>query len=537
MPIVPINYFGGGLAEDYVRGGTGECSICRQFDLLTYPYRLQPLRGMSATGEINNANFKIGNMIYDSTGKMFGIGVHYGGTPANGQLLKKVAYGATDYWKAFTNAQLTGAALSESAGHYDFLVDYPETGNTRKIHWSSTNILACSDPDDASSATTTALTFSVIGQGYVHPKDKTLYFPYQTTTATIIGKITPNATPFSGLTNVALTVRSDTTYRPYCLSHYGDYLAVPLCRSNAAAGGGGVNTSIVGLWDRSNTTLFSETIPWGDGLLKVLNNIDGTLIGISEGGGSSTTRQDQDRIQIKIWDGGAEPTLIREIVGTRLTTTPPALSLNHRVNFVRNKRLYFSANIVNGDTDINYYGLFSIGKNRYGQWTLNNERIMTNDGSETNTICAAMVGDYLTSAYTTDGSTTPENATVTKTINGNVLASIYAATSSWESCLNPNMPEGDKRKRKQLMGVYVKTLPLPAAATVTVEYRVDADRNDSWTTVISNTTDSSVSDEKTVDNSGERFVDGYNYEFRVTSTGGGIITEIGYQYEILDTQL
>ena len=515
MPIIPITNFGNGWANDYVRGGIGECSVCKQFDILTYPYRLQPLRGMTNNGEPTNT--LLGNMILGANGIFYGIGANPSST-TQGRLYKRTGIGASDFWQSFSVAQ---NASNTSAINYDFLVHYPEMGATRKLFWSDPANILSSDPNDAgSSANTYALTFTTLGQGIVHPKDKVLYFPYQTSTKTLIGKISYHASnEFTNVNNTAMELPN--RYRIYNLSWYGDYLAIPMTTS-----GGSENRSVVGFWDRDTSlTTINETIPWGEGNLKVLNNLNGVLIGISEFGGNNPNTQDIDKIQIKAYAGGTEPIILKEIVATRLTTTAPTCSINHRVNFVHDNRLYFSVNVSNGGTAPSYYGVWSIGKNKQGIWTLNLERMATNDNSETGVIACAKSGDFFTMVHTTAG-------TLTYTVNGNTLSNIYNATSVYESTINPEMPEDDRPKKKKLKSVRATYLPLPTDGVVTMQYRVDASANGAWTTIFTESTDGKVRTEAKFDSNKNQFTDGTNYEFRLTSTEGAIITSFAYDYEV-----
>lgn len=521
--LVHLNRFDGGIADDYTRPGSGQCAMCKGFDVFTYPFRLQPLRGMTSSGELTGSNLR--NIILGTNGTMYGIGENPLSADV-GELYKRTGYGSSDFWTDFGTDQIASSSSSESAGHYDFLVHFPEMGATRKLFWSCNNLLIASDPADGGGSTDTdTLVFTNIGQGLVHPKHTALYFPYTTSSATYIGSIENHATDCFGAVDYTL-LSLPNRYRAYCLSHYGAFLAIPLTVS------GRPNGSIVALWDPTDTAArVQETIPWGDGLLKVLNNLNGALIGISVlSGENSAAAQDVDKLQVKIWEGGAEPVLIKELVATRTTTTAPSCAINQRVNFIHNNRLYFSVNLVNGDADANYYGLWSVGKNKLGQWTVVCERGATNDNSETGVIAAAFYGDFLSTIHSSEG-------TLTYTQNGNVLADIYGATSFYETGLNPQMPEADRYKKKKLEGIYCTFLALPAAASVTVKYRVNSLRSGAWTTIKVESTDGATRMEALYDTNMGQLSDFTDVEFRLESTGGAIITGFGYKYDTLDTQL
>ena len=514
--LIPITYFGGGIARDYAQGRTGECSICKNFDVLSLPNRLQPTRTVSVGTEPTDT--EIGNIIMASNGEMYGVGTNpVDGTA--GELYRRTAFGSGNVWADFSTDQLSGAAPN-----YDFLVYWPESGATtaRNIFWASANLLVRSA--EGSSAVTQALTFSTIGQGLVHPKDKKLYFPYQTSDAFKIGIFSSNTADFSGL-GTPWTVLSSTRYRAYCLSNYGDYLAIPM---TAASTGGGVHRSSVGLWDRDTSlTTFNETIPWGAGALKVLNNLSGALIGISEYLGDNTGTahsSDIDKIEIKVFTGGSEPETVKELIVNKISTTSPSCILNPRVNFIHNNRLYFSANLVGGGED--HYGVYSVGRNLFGEWTVQLEYQTVGA-----CLAAAMNGNFLSLVDTTVGS-------VRSSVYGtDIDGTTFSTQSIWDSCINPDMPVADKRKMKKLVGVYANYLPLPSAAEVIMQYRVDSTKSGAWTTIFTETTNSAVLTEKVKDSDGAQFKEGVSYEFRLISTGGAIITEWGYKYETLNSQL
>lgn len=526
---INITNFGNGVADDYSNGGLGEFSVSKHFDILTYPNRLQPLRGMTTTGEPTNS--ALGNMILALNGGFYGIGVQPA-SPTLGELWKKTGFGATSYWQEFNTIQSSGQAVA-----YDFLVDFPEANGgsqPKTMYWAAgqgggAGILLASNPSDGSSISSSSLPFTTIGQGLVHPKNHKLYFPYQDTsspTIPYIGRISAHASDAFGSISLTLFQGIPKRYRVYCLSHYGDYLAIPM----TTIYGGSADSSVVGLWDKdeSLTTDFNSTIPWGTGRLKILNNLSGILIGISEvGTGDSATTQDIDAISIKIYEGGSEPREIKLLTVQRLTTTNVSAIINTNVNFIKNNRLYFSINLVGGGND--QYGLWSVGKNRNGRWTVFRERIATDDNSETGIIAAAIRGDYVTTVHTAIG-------TITRTVNGTSLSSIFSATSSYESCVNPEMPEIDRPRIKKLVSVYATYLPLPVAGQVIMEQRKESSANGAWTTIFTETTDGRVLTEASANADGSQFDDGVNWEFRLKSTGGAIITGYGYKYEVVKSQ-
>ncbi len=508
-----ISNFHSGIADDKYSGGIGEFAITKQFDILTYPNRLQPLRVMTA----DTANTGIGNIQLFSDGLLYGVGLN----SANSRLWQRSGYGASDVWQHIpTTDQIGGAAPA-----YNLLVEYADVGSSRTIFWAETNVIRIGDKLGGSASASNSLTFTNIGQGFVHPKDKILYIPYDNKiTLNNAGTWNGGATIGSGTPTAAFTLPAQ--YQIPCLTNYGNYLAIP----SFTAFGTGVNGSMVYLSDRDTSqTTFAESINWGQGQLKVLNNLDGVLIGISmtapTPGGNAN--QDSASIQIKGYSGGTEPFPIKELIAQHLPAiSVPVVTINQRVNFVYKNRLYFSVNIVptDGISD-SYYGLFSVGKNKVnGRYTVVLERMATQDGSETGVIAAAIIGDFVSMCHTAVG-------TLTCTANG---AAQYGATSVYESVVNPEMPETEKTLKKQLMSVMVNTLPLTSGQQVVMKYRVDT--TGAWITVFTKTStspDTNLVFYHSQKPASGQFTAGTNIEFRLESTGGAVITSFGYNYNIL----
>lgn len=493
MKQITINNFGGGMANDKYAGGSGEFSTSRQFDILTYPNRLFPTISMEA----GTASTGIGNMITASDGIVYGVGTQ-SDNQNNGGLWYVDGSGV---WQFLT------ASGGVAGPKYNFLIEYKRYGAKSILFMDNTIMVAV---DKANNLSTTAATFTptAIGQGFVHPKDNILYVPYQISGTTVLGTMTATSWAPAIFTLPA-------QFAPALLTNYGDYLAMGCSVSNPT-----YFSSTVYLWDRdTSNTLPNESITWGDGYLQVLNNLNGALVGVL-----SYSSNDSTSILIKGWSGGEVQT-IKEIIIPKLTTTSPTVTINPRVNFIHRNRLYFSVDIAGGGTSPSHKGLWSVGKNKNGQWSVTVERFASTDGTDVSVLAATFKLDYLYACHTAEG---------TLTDNGNIsstLTTAYASTSYWESVVNPNMPDTDKVKKKKLMSVAVHTLPLTTSGQVIVKYRVDS--NGDWITVFTKTSTSPDTDlvfyESNKPASGQ-FTDGYNYEFRVESTGGAQIVGITYKY-------
>jgi hypothetical protein len=508
MRTITVNNFGAGIADDIYGGAAGEFSISKHFDILSYPNRLYPLRGMSA----DTTGTGIGNVLVGSDGAFYGLGWDIANDPGgpSAGIWKR---GASS-WTQFTHSPAQDVI-------YPLFVEYHTSGGVRSlIHASGGNKIVITALDDSAIATH-SLTFTNIAQGVVHPKNDILYIPYD-------NKIAVNNN--GSWTDIGFTAPAN--YRITSVAPYENSLAIACTPSvNGVDYGGSGNNSIVLLWDmNTSNTLADETINW-NGSLKVINNLGRVLIGISDVGGATSNILDQDSIQIQAYAGG-EPEPILEIPTIKQTTTTPDASINPRVNFINRKRMYFSINIESGSTSPTYRGLWSIGKSkRTGRYVVTLERIATTDNSETGVLAAAIAGDKCSMVHTTEGTLTFTNTTAS-------TGDQWTATSVHETCVNPQMPFNPHRgvldpiKQKQLVAFAVHYLPLPSSGQVVAKYRVDGG---AWTTIFTETTDGAVVTEMTVDASGSQFTSGRNYEFRLESTGFAQILGYSYKYELHDT--
>ena len=363
-------------------------------------------------------------------------------------------------------------------------------------------------------------------------------------TSSIIGPMVfdPDAGPVSWI-NMPLVTGSGA--ESYSAQIGNTNILTVYANGNGAGGfssyGVGVNGSMVYLWNTTDTT-WSEQINWGQGQLKILNNLNGALIGISmtgpsAGGGSN---QDSTSIYIKEYTGGIQPVLIRELIAQNIPGTgAPSVVINPNVNFVYNNRLYFSINTtVNGT--LQYVGLWSVGKNKVnGRYSVTLERMATQAGTETGVLAAAIQGDFVSMAHTAVG-------TLTCTANGQTSSGTFGATSVYESVINPMMGTNRYTRlhplmRKQLLTFAVHTYPLKTGQTVVGKFRVDSDASADWVTAFTKTSTSpdtfTTAYEQVRDATGTSFNQGRNFQFRLESTGGAIITGYTYTYEVLKTNL
>lgn len=508
MKTIHVSNFGGGMASDIYAGLPGEFSTTRNFDILTYPNRLYPLPSMVTT----TAGTVVQNITVASDLIVYGAGKESSGT--GGSIWKTTGSG----WSEMSNS------FSGDVGGSNCLFDYPSNGSGKTIiYGGDDHRLTYVHPDGATSLTQSA-SFSgtpVVGSlsnGYVHPTDDIAYVGYTNATATYIARKNGSI----AMEDAVLTL--PLRYRVVSITKYQDYLAIG-CTSYSIGlvPSGSPQTSVVFLWDRSATT-WNYEIQWGDNSLFALNNVNGTLVGIS-----TYQENDYGSVLVRGYAGGEAETLQEILITRQDPANSPTFNVYPRVNFVHRGRMFFSCDLVGGGTSPSHKGLWSVGKNKQGRWVCTVERFASTDGSDVSVISAAFRLGYLFANHTAAGTLTVGS---TSTDGWDIE---YQDPSIYESVVNPEMPDGDKILEKNLKAVAVHYLPLPATGQVVLQYRVDS--AGSWTTIFTETTDGATETEAVRTATTVQFLPGRNYEFRLESTGNAQITGFTYTYDFLKSDL
>lgn len=506
MTKVVINNFSGGIVNDPRDTSAGVSRVVTNFDINTSPNRLIPFRS-SEDGNSNASNDLMRSWcIAKNTSTPT--------TASDFSLFGLARQTATDKVRIFKKNLTTGAATdlddnawtetanntasANSTVNYGCFVFYPKLGMIFGGH--ANRYIFEYDPDGGTAFNETdadLTSYTNLGQGIVHTKDDILYIPYD-------NKIAKNDN--GSWTVAALTIPTQFYISSIC--EFGNYIAI------ACAPVDGVSNSRVYLWDRSTTlTTISENIDWGSGTLKVIEEISGYLVGISLYGGQSNTFNDK---LIFRYFSGAGAVAYKEVLGT----TGSNLTISKQKI---NNRIYFQASItLNGAVreGVWSYGLTPNGFNLVHERTPNNDTALSGGALRG----FFYTGDYLFQAFTTSGGT----HTVTKTDD----TATYSATSIYESIINPKMATEDRIKLKQLTSISVGYKTQSAVSgQIVVKYKVDGG---SYTTALTATT-TGVQVFETKDAVGVPFTKGREYEFRIESTLGADVIEIGYGYDVIPT--
>lgn len=497
MPI--ITNFGRGIVNDSRETTPGVSQYVGNFDIFTSPNRLIPYRS-SEDGNSNSVNDLMRTWCVAPNGStyyLYGLG-RQTATDKVRIFIKALSTGAaTDLDDNGWTETANNTASAQSTVNYNCFVYYPKLNMIFGGHGGRYIFEYDPDGGTAFNETDADLTsFTNLGQGIVHSKDDILYIPYD-------NKIAKNDN--GSWTVAALTLPSQYYITSIC--EFNNYIAI------ACAPLSGVGNSRLFIWDRSTTlATISESIDWGSGNLKVLEEIGGYIVGISHVSG---TPQFKDRIVFRYYTGAGYQTTKEILVSSGANLTISKQKTNNRI--------YFMMSVTINGTRRD--GVWSFGRMPDNTWNLVHERSVNNDTATTGAVRGFYyIGDYLFQAFTLSNG----NHTVTKTDDQET----YSHTSIWESTINPAMPEEDKFKKKQLTSIIIRYAPLPATnGQVIVKYKVDGG---SYTTVFTETGDNVVFTEMPSAN-GTGFTAGRDYEFQINSSGGGEIVGFEYNYDILET--
>lgn len=506
MKTITVNKFNEGIKNDPRAVSSAGARVVTNFDVLSNQHKMTPYRdsedGDSGASTSQKQNFCVA-LRTGTTYNLYAVGRQSAANKAE-VLMKSLSTGSStdlddNAWATPTNNQSAVATPN-----FNLFVYYAkrnrifgaEAGTTI---WSFDPSSSAAWGDESHS-----LTYTSLAQGLVHSKDDVLYIPYSDGSGT--PKIAKNDN--NSWTDAALTLPADLYITSIC--EHGNYLAI------GCAPRSGVGHSRVFLWDRdSSLATLSDSIDWGEENLYVLEEIDGILVGVSLAGGiGSAAVRFNDRVIFR-YASVSNAIKFAELIGGSSTNVRLAKQK-------LNNRLYFMMSItLNGSVR---EGVWSVGRNDpyspmsiVHERTPNNDTALTANGGLRNFI---FVGDYCFISYL--------NASGAYALSKTNDSESYTATSIFESLINPEMLELDRLLTKKLISVGATYEPLPTGGQVVVRYKVDGG---SWVTVFTESTAGATRTEPyTITASGVQFTDGVEYEFRIESTGGAVVTGLKYKY-------
>ena len=490
---INIEDWSGGIADDVRLATPNAFSISKHFDIFSNPKRLTPYRSLEADTEtsISSTDLKqyfVRDFVYASaSAKLYGLGQ----TGAGLTKIVQKADATTGLWTTPASSEGNGAVQNGCLVEYkDYLWGFQ--GTTQVFRWG----LLSGSPSITDSQGTVG-TITSVAQGII-AKDDQLYIPYNNKLA----RVSSNST----VTDAVLTLPTNLKITSIC--NLGNYLAIGCAPISTFNG-----QSKVFLWNLTSEDV-QETIDWGEGELRVLENIEGTLVGVTDRYLNNATGAGRGSMIVQIFPGGA-PQVIKEVFTLALSGKTIPIS-----KAVKNNRLFWAAKIMTNTAGTTYNeGIWSFGRKNYKyDYALTLDII--DENIDTDGIQAfGTAANYFFIAHSLDGSVDKTNDAAT-----------YSFTSIYESQV---FNFGDVTSDKRLDSVKVSYRSQAAGETVTLKYRVDGAT--SWTTIGSDAVDASLS--RTfinIESTGAEFSSGKEFEFRLESTGGAEITGFRARATILD---
>jgi hypothetical protein len=490
---IKLPNFSGGISDDPREANATKFQTAKHFDVFSNPTRLTPYRSLET--DTNDGSTSTGMKQYvvkdyvfaSASAKLYGLGQ----TGSGFTKIVSKADATVGNWTLDASSEGNGAVQNGCLIEYkDYLWGFQ--GTTQIFKWG----LLSGTPSITNSASSTT-TITSVAQGLVF--NDYLYLPYNNR----IWRAT-DATTFS---DGYLVLPSN--YKITSLTAFGKYIAIGCAPISTYNG-----VSKVFLWDGTSTDV-QESIDWGEGELRVLETIEGMIVGITDRYLNNSTGAGRGSMIIQVYSGGI-PQVVKEVFTQALTGKSIPLSKS-----VKNNRLFWAAKIMTNSAGTTYNeGIWSFGrKNVNYPFALSLDII--DENINTNGIQAfGTAGNYFFITHSNDGSIDKTNDAAT-----------YAFTSVYESQIF-NFDEEDKDKTLQAVKVMFRKLA--TGETITAKYRVDGAT--SWTTIGTYSTVGGVSRTfMNIEATGAAFASGNEYEFRLESTGGAEITGMRAKARVNDT--
>ncbi len=480
---ISISDFSGGISDDARKDSANGFQITKHFDIFSNPKRLTPYRSLevdtsTSVSATDLKQYFVRDFLYTTgSAKLYGLG-------QTGAGLTKILQKADATMGLWTTPASSEGASAVQNGCFVEYKDYiwGFQGTTQVWKWG----LLSGTPAITDSAGTVG-TITSVAQGVI-AKDDNLYLPYNNK----LVRVSSNGT----VTDAVLTL--PTNFKINSICNFGDYLAIACAPISSFAG-----NSKVFLWNLTSTEV-QAVIDWGEGELRILETVEGLLVGVTDRYLNNSTGAGRGSMIIQVYSGG-NPQIYKEIFTQALTGKSIPLS-----KALKNNRLFWSAKIMTNSAGTTYNeGIWSFGrKNVKYDYTLTLDVIDENVG--TSGIQAfGTASNYFFVAHSNDGSVDKTNDAAT-----------YAFTSLYESQIfNFN----DVDHLKTLNKVKAAFRALATGEIVTLKYRLDGAT--AWTTIGSVSTVGELSRTfVNIESTGEVFTAGKEVEFRLESSGGAEIT-------------
>ena len=491
---IKIQNFSGGVSDSPREDNVSKFQVSKHFDAFSDPSRLIPYRSLEADTETSVSatdlkQYAVRDFMYASAStKLYGLGQTAGGLT---KIVQK-AVAESGLWTLPATSEGNGAVKNGCLVEYkDYLWGFQ--GTTQVFRWG----LLSGSPSITNSQGTVA-TITSVAQGVI-AKDDNLYLPYNNK----IVRVNASGT----VQDAVLTL--PTNFKITSITNYNNYLAIGCAPISTFNG-----VSKVFLWNLISPDV-QEAIDWGEGELRVLETIEGILVGITDRYLNNATGAGRGSMIIQVYQGGA-PQVIKEVFTQALSGKTMPLS-----KAVKNNRVFFAAKVMTNSAGTEYNeGIWSFGRKNVNYpfaFTLD----VIDENINTSGIQAfGTAANYFFIAHSADGSVDKTND-----------ASTFTFTSIYESQV---FDFGDVDSDKTLQSLKVSFVKLPTGGSLTAKYRLDGAT--SWTTIGTFTTVGELSRNfLNIESSGDSFASGREYEFRLESTGGLEITGFLLKARVNDT--
>jgi len=496
LQLISINNFSGGISDDPRKVTNTEFQISKHFDIFSKPNKLIPYRSLSA--DTNDGSTSTGmkqyflkDFIYASTSaKLYALGQNASGKT-------KIVYKAdatTGNWTLPASSEGNGAVKNGCFVEFkDYMFGFQGTNQIFK--WgtlSGTPTITDSVAIDA--GTTLGSTITSVAQGLIG-RDDNLYLPYNNKLVRVNG----TSSGLGTIQDAVLTL--PTNLKIVSLANYGNYLAIG-CAPVASYNG----TSKVFIWNLRSSDV-TETIDFGEGDLRLIETIEGQIIGVTDRYLNNSIGAGIGSLIIQNYSQGSSQ-VVKELFTTKLVGSSMPI-----YKAVKNNRLFFSAKIMTNSTGTEYNeGIWSFGRKNANYPFVLSLDIIDENVNSSGIQSFGLAGNYFFISHSADGSIDKTSSTET-----------YSFTSIYESQIY-NL--GDASMLKRMTKFSITTDPI-VTGTITCKLKVDDDS--SWTTFGTYSTTGGVArDFFNIESSQLDFPTFGEIKLRLESTGGAIIT--GYSF-------
>jgi len=332
-----------------------------------------------------------------------------------------------------------------------------------------------------------ANTISTVAQGVIG-KDGYLYLAYNNTIVRVWNTGYVQDQVLKLPTNLKIT----------SICNFNNYLAIGTAPKDGFNG-----VSKVFLWNFSATDV-TEAIDWGEGELRIIENIEGMIVGITDRYLNNASGVGRGSMIIQGYSGGF-PQVLKEVFTQKLT----GIAIP-RSKTVKNNRVFFAAKIMTNTAGTEYNeGIWSFGrKNANYPWAITLDYI--DENINTSGIQSfGSAANYLFISHSGDGSIDKIDDTAVFTMTSIVETQIFNF--------------GDVDSDKRLDKVKVSFRRMVSGESVVVKYKVDGATT--WTTIGTFNTEDKLSHTFLREETNNKdFSSGREFQFRFESLGGCEIT-------------